>query len=57
MTSVAGQAQVSAELLAWVAAVTQQDRTALSVTLVAGDASPRRYFRVRTDAAVGNGLS
>ena len=50
MTSVAGQAQVSAELLAWVAGVTQQNRTALSVTLVAGDASPRRYFRVRTHA-------
>jgi len=50
VTSVAGQAQVSAELLAWVAGVTQQNRTALSVTLVAGDASPRRYFRVRTHA-------
>ena len=57
MTSVAGQAQVSAELLAWVAGVTQQDRTAFSVTLVAGDASPRRYFRVRTDAAIDNGSS
>jgi len=50
VTSEAGQAQDSAELLAWVAAVTQQDLTTLFVTLVAGDASPRRYFRVRTHA-------
>lgn len=50
MTSVAGQAQVSTELLAWVAAVTQQDAATLSQTLVAGDASPRRYFRVRPHA-------
>lgn len=50
MTSAAGQAQASAELLAWVGAVTRQDPTTLSVTLVAGDASPRRYFRVRIHA-------
>lgn len=37
--------------LAWIAGETQLDRSALSVTLVAGDASPRRYFRVQTHAA------
>ena len=38
-------------LLAWIAGETQLDRSAFSVTLVAGDASPRRYFRVQTHAA------
>ena len=37
--------------LTWIAGETQLDRSALSVTLVAGDASPRRYFRVQTHAA------
>ena len=41
-------------LLAWITVATQLDRSALSVTLVAGDASPRRYFRVQTGAAENN---
>ena len=49
MTAAAAQVEAPAELLTWLAAVTGHDDSALSVTLVAGDASPRRYFRVRLD--------
>ena len=58
MLSVAGASAMTTAVnlapeafLAWVAGETQLDRSALSVTLVAGDASPRRYFRVQTHAA------
>ena len=49
MTGAAGQVEAPAELLTWLAAVTGHDDSVMSVTLVAGDASPRRYFRVRLD--------
>ena len=49
MTAAAAQVEAPAELLTWLAAVTGHDDSALSLTLVAGDASPRRYFRVRLD--------
>ena len=55
MTTAVGQAPEA--LLAWIAVATQLDRSALSVTLVAGDASPRRYFRVQTGAAENNTAS
>ena len=49
MTAAAAQVEAPAELLTWLAAVTGHDDSALSVTLVAGDASPRRYFRVQIE--------
>lgn len=49
MTATAAQAPEA--LLAWLAAETHLNRSALAVTLVAGDASPRRYFRVQTHAS------
>ena len=44
------QSGAPAELLTWLEEVTQYERSVLSMTLVAGDASPRRYFRVWLDA-------
>lgn len=51
MTTLAARVEAPAELLTWLAAVTGHDDSELAVTLVAGDASPRRYFRVRIDTA------
>jgi len=49
VTAAGAHSKAPAELLTWLAAVTGHDDSLLSVTLVAGDASPRRYFRVRLD--------
>ena len=49
MTVAAGLVEAPAALLTWLAAVTGHDDSALSLTLVAGDASPRRYFRAQIE--------